>query len=37
MILYNGKAKNMTRKEIWLVWYFGRITEPLEPGDFSRN
>lgn len=36
-ILYIGKAKDMTLKELWLVWRFGRKIEPLESVDFNRN
>lgn len=35
MVLYNGKAKGLTRKEIWLAWKFGRLAEQLESCDFS--
>lgn len=34
---YIGKAKNMTPKETWLFWRFGRKIEPLEDVDFGRN
>ncbi len=37
MILYNGKAKDMTFKELWLAWKFGRPIERLESVDFSQN
>ena len=37
MILYIGKAKNMTLKEIWLCWKFGRLVELVEATDFGRN
>ena len=37
MILYKGKAKGMTNKELWLAWKFGRPIENLEAVDFSRN
>ncbi len=37
MILYKGKAKNMTLKELWLMWKFGRPIELLEEVDFSGN
>lgn len=37
MILYIGKAKGLTFKELFLAWYFGRLVEPLEATDFSRN
>ncbi len=35
MILYNGKSKNLTQKEIILAWYFGRLIEQLETEDFE--
>ena len=37
MILYKGKAKDMTYKELFLAWYFGRLIEPLETTDFMLN
>lgn len=37
MILYKGKVKNLTYKELWLSWYFGRSIELLEAIDFSKN
>ena len=37
MILFKGKAKNMTFKELCLAWHFGRPIEPLEAMDFSPN
>ena len=37
MILYIGKAKNMTFKELWLSWNFGRPVERLEAVDFNLN
>ncbi len=37
MILYSGKVKDMTRKEIWLAWHFGRPIELLEATDFNLN
>lgn len=36
-IAYIGKAKNMTLKEIWLCYTFGRPVEPIEAEDFNRN
>ncbi len=37
MIIYIGKARNLTYKELWLIWKFGRPVETLEPIDFSGN
>ena len=37
MIIFSGKAKDMTLLEFWLVWNFGRPFEELEPEDFSEN
>ena len=37
MIFFNGKAKDLNFKELWLSWNFGRPIEPLEAIDFSRN
>ena len=38
MILYNGKAKNLTRELItWLWLQHTRLIEPLESVDFSKN
>lgn len=37
MILYSGKAKNMTYKELYLAWHYGRPVERLEPCDFCKN
>ena len=37
MILYRGKAKHMTFKELWLSWNFGRPVERLEAVDFNLN
>ena len=37
MLLYSGKAKHMTYKELWLSWYFGRPIEQLESVDFYKN
>ena len=37
MILYNGKMKDMTFKELWMMWNFGRTVEKLEAGDFNLN
>ncbi len=37
MLLYKGKNKGLTRKEIMLAWFYGRRIEPLEPCDFSKN
>jgi len=36
-IAYIGKAKNITLKEIWLFWRFGRKIELLEDVDFCKN
>ncbi len=37
MVLYRGKAKGLTFKEVILAWKFGRLIEPLEPCDFGKN
>ncbi len=38
MIVYTGKAKNLTRQAISIAWLrFTRPVEPLEPVDFSKN
>jgi len=37
MILYSGKAKDMTFKELWMRWYYGRPVELLETVDFTKN
>lgn len=37
MILFKGKIKNLTYKELWLAWHFGRPIEPLEAVDFCKN
>lgn len=37
ILLYIGKAKDLTYKELWLLLHFGRPVEPLEETDFSRN
>ena len=37
MTLYISKAKNMTFKELWLMWNFGRPVERLEAVDFNLN
>lgn len=37
MLLYRGKSKGLTRKEIMLAWQYGRLIEQLEPCDFSKN
>ena len=37
MIIYNGKAKDMTFKELWMAWNFGRIIPLVEAVDFSKN
>lgn len=37
MILFRGKARDMTLTELWLAWNFGRLVEPVEVVDFSRN
>ena len=36
-IFYIEKVKDMTPKEMWLFWRFGRKIEPLEDVDFCRN
>ncbi len=36
-ILYIGKTKDMTLKELWLVWKFGRKIETIESVDVNRN
>ena len=35
--MFSMKAKDISLKEIWLQWKFGRKIEPLEPGDFSMD
>ncbi len=39
MIIYSGKAKNMTYKMLlWMVYFqLARYIEPLEAEDFSKN
>ena len=37
MILFKGKIKDLTYKELWLAWHFGRPIELLEAVDFSTN
>ncbi len=38
MIIYIGKARGLTFREIWLAWVkFSRPIEKLEAVDFSRN
>jgi len=37
MLIYSGKAKDMTYKAIFLAWYYGRLIEPLEAVDFGKN
>lgn len=37
MIIYSGKAKYMTSKELYFRYYFGRLLELLESVDFCRN
>jgi len=38
MIIYKGKAKNLTRQAISIIWLkFTRPVELLEPIDFSKN
>jgi len=37
MLIYKGKAGNMTWRELRLAWKFGLPVEPLEPCDFSKN
>ena len=37
MILYSGKAKNLSYKELWMAWNFGRPIELLESIDFGEN
>lgn len=34
---YKGKLKDLTPKELWMLWHFGRKVEALEDVDFSRN
>ncbi len=36
-IAYIGKFKDMSLKELWLFWRFGRKIEPLEDVDFCKN
>ncbi len=37
MLIFIGKVKDMTFKELCLTWYFGRPIELLEDIDFGRN
>ncbi len=37
MILFNGKLKNLTPKELFLAWNYGRLVERIESADFGRN
>lgn len=39
MIIYQGKAKNLTFKALLyqVFWVLARPIERLEPGDFSQN
>jgi len=37
MLLYSGKARDLTFKELFLTWYFGRLIERLEAEDFEAN
>jgi len=37
MLIYIGKFKDLTLKELWLLIKFGRPIEKLEAIDFSRN
>lgn len=38
MIVYKGKAKDLTRQSISKAWLkFTRPIEPLEPVDFGKN
>ncbi len=37
MILFKGKLKNMTPKELFLAWYYGRLIERIESCDVGRN
>ena len=36
-VVYHGKAKDLTLKELWLLYKFGRRTENLETTDFNKN
>ena len=36
-MLYIGKVKDMTYNELWMLWNFGRLAEPLESVDFCKN
>ena len=36
-IWFKGKMKGLTYLELWLIFKFGRLLEPLEAADFSRN
>jgi hypothetical protein len=37
MILFIGKVRDLTFRELWLAWNFGRLIERLEAIDFSKN
>ncbi len=37
MIIFKGKVRNMTFKELCLAWYLGRLIETIELVDFSKN
>ena len=36
-VIYHVMAKDLTLKELWLLYKFGRRTENLEGTDFSKN
>jgi hypothetical protein len=35
--VYKGKARDLTFKEMWMLWHFGRKIELLEDVDFCWN
>ena len=37
MICFVGKMKGLTYLELWLIFKFGRLLEPLKQGNFNRN
>ena len=37
IFIFRGKARELTFKTLFMLWYFGRETEPLESVDFGRN
>ena len=37
MILFRGKERDLTFKELWMIWNFGRLIEQFEAVGFSVN